>query len=99
MRLLNNGHTFVVPCVFCAVVRISLTNHTLNLTCGVIRILFWAVAFKFEAMTLSTVFVVAVICSGLFLASWGQTDFSLEGMIMILGASCLSGLRRVKTGT
>lgn len=57
------------------------------------RILLWAVAFKFEVMTFEMLFVVGSICAGLFMASWGQTDFSLTGLLMILGASCLSGLR------
>ena len=61
------------------------------------RILLWAVAFKFEAMTPGMLNVVGIICLGLFLASWDENDkqFSLPGFLMILGASCFSGLRLV----
>lgn len=62
-----------------------------------VRILFWACVFKFERMSFTIFSVVAIICGGLFLASWGQTNFSLPGLLMILGASCFSGLRRVST--
>lgn len=60
---------------------------------GSSRILVWAVLFKFEVLTLKMLLVVVVICLGLLLASLGETDFSLAGLIMILGASCLSGMR------
>lgn len=57
------------------------------------RILMWAVAFRFEVLTLRTFLVVLGLCVGLLLASEGETDFSWKGLLMILGASCLSGLR------
>lgn len=57
------------------------------------RILLWAVVFKFEMLTVRMAGSVFIICGGLFMASLGEAEFSLAGLLEILGASCLSGLR------
>ncbi|CAM9139902.1 unnamed protein product [Laminaria digitata] len=74
---------------------VDVTFYTIVKSGSLMWILLWAVAFKFEVMTPGMVYVVAVICLGLFLASWDENDqqFSLPGLLMILGASCFSGLR------
>ncbi|CAM9303284.1 unnamed protein product [Hapterophycus canaliculatus] len=74
-------------------VTATMTFYTIVKSGSLMWILLWAVVFKFEAMTLEMGFVVLIICGGLLLASLGETDFSLEGLLLILGASCLSGLR------
>lgn len=57
----------------------------------------WSVVFRFEVLTCKTFTVVLGICVGLLLASLGATDFSWRALVLILGASCLSGLRCVGT--
>ncbi|CAM9894111.1 unnamed protein product [Scytosiphon promiscuus] len=74
-------------------VAATMTFYTIVKSGSLMWILLWAVVFKFEAMTLEMGLVVLIICGGLLLASLGETDFSLEGLLLILGASCLSGLR------
>ena len=41
----------------------------------------------------SLIFVVLFISSGLFLFTYHSTQFNLEGFIMVLSASVLSGMR------
>ncbi|CAN0416333.1 unnamed protein product [Pylaiella littoralis] len=93
----------VIPIGFATAGDILLSNlsfmvstvafYTIVKSGSLMWILLWAVIFKFEVMTFRMVFVVLIICGGLLLASFGETDFSMEGLFMILGASCLSGLR------
>ncbi|CAM9284177.1 unnamed protein product [Ectocarpus sp. 12 AP-2014] len=67
--------------------------YTIVKSGSLIWILLWAVVFRFEALTPKMVSVVLITSAGLFMASLGETDFSTEGLLLILGASCLSGLR------
>lgn len=71
----------------------TVTFYTIVKSGSLMWILIWALVFRFEKLSIQILGVVTVISSGLFLASYGQTDFSMAGLIMILGASCFSGLR------
>ncbi|CAM9094506.1 unnamed protein product [Ectocarpus fasciculatus] len=82
--LLSNLSFMVADVVFYTIVKSG----------SLIWILLWAVVLRFEALTPKMGSVVLITCVGLLLASLGEkTEFSTEGLLLILGASCLSGLR------
>mmetsp|Transcript_20411 Transcript_20411/g.46120 ORF Transcript_20411/g.46120 Transcript_20411/m.46120 type:complete len:442 (-) Transcript_20411:141-1466(-) len=72
---------------------ITVTMYTVLKSSTVIWILCWAIALKLERYDVRVGAVVAAVAGGLALASWGDTAFSLTGILLVLGASSLGGLR------
>ncbi|CAM9482436.1 unnamed protein product [Discosporangium mesarthrocarpum] len=76
-----------------AFLYVTVSFYTIIKSGSIMWTALWAVVFKFEPATLQIGGVVTLMSLGLFLASFGETEFSLLGLFLILGASCLSGLR------
>ncbi|CAM9378572.1 unnamed protein product [Discosporangium mesarthrocarpum] len=81
--LLTNASLCYVEVAFFTIVKSS----------GLIWLLMWAIVLGLEKPSVGLVSSVFVIFLGLTLACWGETEFSWIGMVMVLGSSCLSGLR------
>lgn len=58
--------------------------------------LLWAVVLRLEPARWVTALIVSIICAGLAMASWGETKFSLPGLLLVMGAGCAGGLRSAK---
>ncbi|CAM9429901.1 unnamed protein product [Phaeothamnion confervicola] len=72
---------------------ISVSFYTIAKSGSLVWILLWAAVFRLEVASCRLVLVVSFICAGLTLASWGETDFSLPGLLMVLASSCVGGFR------
>ncbi|CAM9259965.1 unnamed protein product [Choristocarpus tenellus] len=72
---------------------VNVSFYTILKSGSVIWIALWAIVFKFEVATPKLCGLVGFMSIGLLLASWGEAEFSILGMFLVLGASCLSGLR------
>lgn len=56
-------------------------------------VLLFAFLFKLERPTLKLVTIIAIITAGVIMMVSGETQFSLVGMIQVLSASAMGGLR------
>jgi solute carrier family 35, member C2 len=74
-------------------VTISITFYTMIKSSTPIFVLGWAYLFGIERITWSLVGVMFVIACGEFLTVAGEAEFVLNGFLMCLGASLLSGAR------
>lgn len=72
---------------------ITVSLYTMTKSTAVIFILVFALILRLEKWRWSLIFVVLFISGGLFLFTFHSTQFNLEGFIMVLSASVLSGLR------
>ncbi|KAK7114212.1 solute carrier family 35 member C2-like [Littorina saxatilis] len=72
---------------------ITVSLYTMSKSSAVIFILGFALLFRLEKCRLFQVFVVIFIAVGLFMFTFQSTQFNLEGFIMVMSASALSGLR------
>jgi drug/metabolite transporter (DMT)-like permease len=72
----------------------AIINHNVQ-TGGLIWTLLWAVLLRLEPARCNTLTVVLIICAGLAMASWGETQFSFVGLLLVMGAACAAGLRYV----
>ncbi|XP_064610471.1 solute carrier family 35 member C2-like [Liolophura sinensis] len=72
---------------------ITVSLYTMTKSSAVLFILFFAIVLRLEKFRFSLVFVVAFISVGLFLFTYQSTQFNLEGFLMVISASLLSGLR------
>lgn len=72
---------------------ITISLYTMTKSTAVIFILVFALILRLEKWRWSLIFVVLFISSGLFLFTYHSTQFNLEGFIMVLSASVLSGMR------
>ncbi|CAL1529336.1 unnamed protein product [Lymnaea stagnalis] len=72
---------------------ITVSLYTMSKSTAVIFILFFSLFFKLEKFRWSLVLVVVFIFLGLFLFTYHSTQFNLQGFILVMSASMLSGLR------
>ncbi|KAK6174397.1 hypothetical protein SNE40_017683 [Patella caerulea] len=72
---------------------ITVSLYTMCKSTAVIFILIFSIIFRLEKMRCSLVFVVLFISGGLFMFTYHSTQFNLEGFIMVMIASFLSGIR------
>ncbi|KAJ8302490.1 hypothetical protein KUTeg_018886 [Tegillarca granosa] len=72
---------------------ITVSLYTMTKSTAVIFILLFSIIFRLEKARCSLVFVVIFISSGLFMFTYHSTQFNLEGFLMVLSASILSGVR------
>lgn len=56
-------------------------------------VLLFAFLFKLEKPTFKLVAIIAIITAGVIMMVSGETQFSLVGMIQVLSASAMGGLR------
>ncbi|KAK3086671.1 hypothetical protein FSP39_021710 [Pinctada imbricata] len=93
----------IAPTGFASIFDIALSNwsfefitvslYTMTKSTAVIFILGFSLLFRLERPRLVLIFVVLFISIGLFMFTYHSTQFNLEGFIMVLSASLLSGLR------
>jgi len=74
-------------------VFITVSLYTMSKSTAIIFILGFALLFKLEEKHWSLVLIVLMISSGLMAFTYKSTQFELEGFLLILTASFLSGLR------
>ncbi|RUS73853.1 hypothetical protein EGW08_018397, partial [Elysia chlorotica] len=72
---------------------ITVSLYTMSKTTAVIFILFFSIIFKLEKFRWSLLVVVLCIFTGLFMFTYHSTQFNLEGFILVMTASVLSGMR------
>ncbi|PVD21368.1 hypothetical protein C0Q70_19541 [Pomacea canaliculata] len=72
---------------------ITISLYTMTKSSAVIFILAFSLLFRLEKCRSSLVIVVLFIAGGLFMFTYHSTEFNLEGFLMVLAASVLSGLR------
>ncbi|XP_059163517.1 solute carrier family 35 member C2-like [Physella acuta] len=72
---------------------ISVSLYTMSKSTAVVFILFFSLVFRLEKFRFSLVVVVLLIFTGLFLFTYHSTQFNLQGFILVMTASVLSGLR------
>ncbi|XP_076470800.1 solute carrier family 35 member C2-like [Babylonia areolata] len=72
---------------------ITVSLYTMSKSSAVIFIMGFALLFRLEKCRFSQVFVVLFIAVGLFMFTYQSTQFNLEGFVMVMTASLLSGLR------
>jgi len=76
---------------------VSVTFYTILKSGSLMWLLLWAVWMKVEVFTFKMSIIILVITVGLALASFGQTNFSWVGFLLVTGSCCCSGLRWVMT--
>ncbi|XP_005092130.1 solute carrier family 35 member C2 [Aplysia californica] len=72
---------------------ITISLYVMSKTTSVIFILIFSLVLRLEKFRWSLILVVLCIFSGLFLFTFHSTQFNLEGFILVMMASVLSGLR------
>ncbi|CAH1778586.1 unnamed protein product [Owenia fusiformis] len=72
---------------------ITVSLYTMTKSVAILFLLFFAIIMKLEKMRVGLIFVVLFIAGGLFMFTFHSTQFNLEGFILCLTASALSGLR------
>ncbi|XP_064398591.1 solute carrier family 35 member C2-like [Halichondria panicea] len=72
---------------------ITVSLYTMSKSTALIFILFFALLFRLEKFRLAVVGVVILIVAGLLMFTYKSTAFNLEGFILVLGASVITGLR------
>ncbi|OWF37965.1 solute carrier family 35 member C2-like [Mizuhopecten yessoensis] len=72
---------------------ITVSLYTMTKSTAVIFILGFSILFRIEKARWSLSVVVLLVSTGLFMFTYHSTQFHLEGFIMVLSASVLSGLR------
>lgn len=76
-----------------SLVFITVSLYTMSKSTALIFILVFAVLFRLEPPRLSQIGVVALIVTGLFMFTFKSTTFDLEGFILVISASVITGLR------
>ncbi|KPM09781.1 Triose-phosphate Transporter-like protein [Sarcoptes scabiei] len=72
---------------------ITISLYTMTKSTCIIFILAFALLFDLEKKRLSLIFVVSLISIGLFMFTYKSTQFQLNGFLLVLSASMLSGFR------
>ncbi|XP_060079483.1 solute carrier family 35 member C2-like [Ylistrum balloti] len=72
---------------------ITVSLYTMTKSSAVIFILAFSILFRIEKARWSLSIVVLLVSMGLFMFTYHSTQFNLEGFIMVMSASVLSGLR------
>eukprot|EP00798_Chlamydomonas_sp_ICE-L_P015942 gene15942-22074_t len=80
-----------------SLVYITMSFYTMCKSTVPMFLLFFAFIWKIEKPSWQLGVVVCVICSGLALLVDGETEFDITGFLLVMTASCLSGLRFVLT--
>lgn len=76
-----------------ALVRITITFYTMVKASAPVFVVLSASLFRIETVTASLIIVVLIISAGEFLTVLGEVNFDLNGFLLCLGASILSGMR------
>lgn len=72
---------------------ITVSLYTMTKSTAVIFILAFSVLFRIEKPRWSLSIIVLLVSTGLFMFTYHSTQFNLEGFIMVMSASVLSGFR------
>ncbi|CAK9091814.1 Solute carrier family 35 member C2 (Ovarian cancer-overexpressed gene 1 protein), partial [Durusdinium trenchii] len=72
---------------------ITVTFYTVVKSSSLIFVLFFSILYKLQPCSLSLTLSVFVIGAGVFMASFGDTEFSAIGFGLVLGASAVGGFR------
>uniref|UniRef100_A0A7S2FM58 Sugar phosphate transporter domain-containing protein n=1 Tax=Florenciella parvula TaxID=236787 RepID=A0A7S2FM58_9STRA len=72
---------------------VTVTFYTIVKSSTLVWILLWAVLFRIEKPNWAIAITVTVISLGLGCASYGETNFSMVGLLILIGASASGGLR------
>ncbi|CAM9242880.1 unnamed protein product [Chrysoparadoxa australica] len=72
---------------------INVTFYTIAKSASLLWILMWALLLKLVPRSADLLGVVSLIVTGLFMASWGESSFSLPGLLLIFGAGFFSAGR------
>jgi solute carrier family 35 protein C2 len=72
---------------------IQVALYTITKSTSIVFILFFAILFNLEKKHWSLIVIVLTISGGLIMFTYKSTDFSLIGVLMVLSASFLSGIR------
>nr|AKN21647.1 slc35c-3 [Schmidtea mediterranea] len=72
---------------------ITVSLYTMTKSTSIIFILIFAIVFKLEKKGLSIVFIVLFIAGGLFMFTYKSTQFNMDGFMLCLLASFISGIR------
>lgn len=76
-----------------SLVFITISLYTMCKSSAIIFILVFAIAFGLQKPHWMQVIIVMLIAVGLFMFTYESTQFNLEGFVLVLAASFLSGLR------
>ena len=76
-----------------SLVSITITFYTMVKSSTPVFVLGWAYLFGIERITWKLIGVAAVIAAGEFLTVFGEVDFVMQGFLLCLSASVLSGAR------
>ncbi|XP_030840343.1 solute carrier family 35 member C2 [Strongylocentrotus purpuratus] len=76
-----------------SLVFITISLYTMCKSSAIIFILVFAIAFGLQKPHWMQVIIVVLIAVGLFMFTYESTQFNLEGFVLVLAASFLSGLR------
>jgi len=76
-----------------SLVFITISLYTMSKSTALIFILFFAILLKLEQPRVTQILVVLLIVAGLFMFTFQSTTFDLEGFILVLVASIITGLR------
>ncbi|XP_063961452.1 solute carrier family 35 member C2-like isoform X1 [Lytechinus pictus] len=76
-----------------SLVFITISLYTMCKSSAIIFILIFAIVFGLQKPHWMQVIIVVLIAVGLFMFTYESTQFNLEGFILVLAASVLSGLR------
>ncbi|XP_064640979.1 solute carrier family 35 member C2-like isoform X2 [Lineus longissimus] len=72
---------------------ITVSLYTMTKSTSIVFILGFSLLFGLEKKMWSLIFVVMFIAAGLFMFTYQSTQFNLEGFLLVLTASLLSGIR------
>lgn len=72
---------------------VTLSFYTMIKSSSLGFVLLFSVLFRLEKLTSKLVMIVAVLSIGVFMMVLGETEFSLPGLLLVLGAAASSGLR------
>lgn len=76
-----------------SLVFITVSLYTMSKSTALIFILIFAIIFKLEQPRVSQVGVVILIVTGLIMFTFESTSFELEGFLLVMAASLVTGLR------
>lgn len=72
---------------------VTLSFYTMIKSSSLGFVLLFSVLFRLERLTLRLLLIVAVLSCGVFMMAIGEAEFSLTGLLLVLGAAASSGLR------
>ena len=72
---------------------ITVTFYTIVKSSALIFVLIFGLLFNLEKKSWKLFVIISVITAGVILASYGETEFSVIGLILVVGSAASGGLR------